>query len=73
MSEAARKPGRAMPDIEVGRLMQLIPHRFPMLLIDRLTEIEAPERATGIKCVTINEPFFQGHFPGDPIMPGVLI
>ncbi len=73
MGEEARKPGRAMPDIEIGRLMRLIPHRYPMLLIDRLTEIEAPERATGIKSVTINEPFFQGHFPGDPIMPGVLI
>lgn len=73
MTEAAPAPTETMPDIDVGRLMRLIPHRYPMLLIDRLTRIEPPDRATGIKCVTINEPFFQGHFPGDPIMPGVLI
>ncbi len=73
MNEARGTSGRTMPDIEVGRLMRLIPHRYPMLLIDRLVEIELPDRATGIKSVTINEPFFQGHFPGDPIMPGVLI
>jgi 3-hydroxyacyl-[acyl-carrier-protein] dehydratase len=52
--------------------MRLIPHRFPMLLIDRVIEITAFERAVGIKNVTINEPFFSGHFPNDPIMPGVL-
>lgn len=62
-----------IPDIDIRRLMRLIPHRYPMLLIDRLTAIEPPHRATGIKSVTINEPFFQGHFPDDPIMPGVLI
>jgi len=73
MTEAAPAPTDSMPDIDVGRLMRLIPHRYPMLLIDRLTQIAPPDRAVGVKCVTINEPFFQGHFPGDPIMPGVLI
>jgi len=70
MSEA--KP-TTVPDIDIKGLMQLLPHRYPMLLLDRLTRIEFPDRAVGIKAVTINEPFFQGHFPDEPIMPGVLI
>jgi UDP-3-O-[3-hydroxymyristoyl] N-acetylglucosamine deacetylase/3-hydroxyacyl-[acyl-carrier-protein] dehydratase len=51
----------------------VIPHRYPFLLVDRILEIEPRKRVVGIKNVTINEPFFQGHFPGHPIMPGVLI
>ena len=53
--------------------MQYLPHRYPMLLVDRITEYEAGKRIVGIKKVTINEPFFQGHFPEFPVMPGVLI
>jgi beta-hydroxyacyl-ACP dehydratase FabZ len=53
--------------------MQHLPHRYPMLLVDRIIEFEAGKRIVGIKNVTINEPFFQGHYPGHPIMPGVLI
>ncbi|PCJ60473.1 MAG: 3-hydroxyacyl-[acyl-carrier-protein] dehydratase FabZ [Rhodospirillaceae bacterium] len=53
--------------------MQKLPHRYPFLLIDRLTEIVLGESATGIKNVSINEPFFHGHFPNEPVMPGVLI
>ncbi|MBW1805921.1 MAG: 3-hydroxyacyl-ACP dehydratase FabZ [Deltaproteobacteria bacterium] len=54
-------------------IIKILPHRYPFLLVDRITELELGERVVGIKNVTINEPFFQGHFPGNPIMPGVLI
>jgi 3-hydroxyacyl-[acyl-carrier-protein] dehydratase len=54
-------------------IAKLLPHRYPFLLVDRIVEFEAGKRIVGIKNVTINEPFFQGHFPGHPIMPGVLI
>jgi len=54
-------------------IIRLIPHRYPFLLVDRVIELEPGKRAVGIKNVTCNEPFFQGHFPGNPIMPGVLI
>jgi 3-hydroxyacyl-[acyl-carrier-protein] dehydratase len=54
-------------------IMKLLPHRYPFLLVDRITAFEGGKRIVGIKNVTINEPFFQGHFPGHPIMPGVLI
>mgnify|MGYP001043424052 CR=1 FL=1 len=54
-------------------IQKIIPHRYPFLLVDRIVELEPGKRAVGIKNVTVNEPFFQGHFPGFPIMPGVLI
>ena len=57
----------------IEEIMQVLPHRYPFLLVDRILEIEPRKRIVGIKNVTINEPFFQGHFPGHPIMPGVLI
>jgi len=59
--------------IEVQEIMKMIPHRYPFLLIDRVTQIVPDATAVGIKNVTVNEPFFQGHFPNRPIMPGVLI
>jgi UDP-3-O-[3-hydroxymyristoyl] N-acetylglucosamine deacetylase/3-hydroxyacyl-[acyl-carrier-protein] dehydratase len=57
----------------IDEIMKIIPHRYPFLLVDRILELDAGKRVVGIKNVTINEPFFQGHFPGHPIMPGVLI
>lgn len=59
--------------LDVKEIQNIIPHRYPFLLVDKILEIEEGKRAVGIKNVTINEPFFQGHFPGNPIMPGVLI
>lgn len=55
------------------KIQELLPHRYPFLLVDKIVEVEEGKSAVGIKNVTINEPFFQGHFPGNPIMPGVLI
>ena len=59
--------------MDVTRIMELLPHRYPFLLVDRILEIQGTRKIVGLKNVTINEPFFQGHFPGHPIMPGVLI
>jgi UDP-3-O-[3-hydroxymyristoyl] N-acetylglucosamine deacetylase/3-hydroxyacyl-[acyl-carrier-protein] dehydratase len=61
------------PIVDIQKIMQYLPHRYPMLLVDRVVEFESKKRIVGIKNVTINEPFFQGHYPGHPIMPGVLI
>ena len=71
---AATTPTAAVADtVDVTRIMQMIPHRYPFLLIDRVVDIVAGDSATGIKNVSINENYFQGHFPRDPVMPGVLI
>ena len=59
--------------MDIRQIMRCIPHRYPFLLLDRVLEIEAGRRIVAIKNVSFNEPFFQGHFPGVPIMPGVLI
>ncbi len=72
LAEHARRAGRGAY-VDAAKIMEYLPHRFPMLLVDRIIDFEPGKRIVGIKNVTINEPFFQGHYPGHPVMPGVLI
>ena len=69
-AETPYEPG---PNIDMAEILRRIPHRYPLLLVDRCEDYQAHKSIIGIKCVTVNEPFFPGHFPENPVMPGVLI
>jgi 3-hydroxyacyl-[acyl-carrier-protein] dehydratase len=74
MTETAQSTTEAVKtQMDIGDILRILPHRYPFLLIDRVVELERMKRIVALKNVTINEPFFQGHFPEKPIMPGVLI
>ena len=75
MTDSDKNPisGSILTSVDINRIMEMIPHRYPMLMIDQVTEMIPDKSAIGIKNVSINEPQFQGHFPNHPIMPGVML
>ena len=72
VEETEKTAENVIPEIRIDQILKLLPHRYPFLLVDRLKDVVPGESGIGIKNVTVNEPFFQGHFPENPVMPGVL-
>ena len=72
-SEAPAKKTRELTSMQIGDILRYLPHRYPFLMIDKIIEVDGDDSAIGIKNVTFNEPIFQGHFPGEPVFPGVWI
>jgi len=73
LKEMLESPENMETKLDIKEIMRILPHRYPFLLVDKIVHIEEGKRAIGVKNVTFNEEFFQGHFPGEPLMPGVLI
>ena len=71
--EAPAEKARELTSMQIGDILKYLPHRYPFLMIDKIIEVDGDDSAIGIKNVTFNEPIFQGHFPGEPVFPGVLI